>query len=89
MQPLDPRQTRAVLVGIAAVVVVLSMVVGFFIGHNAQLVTDRFTIIGGMVTVPVTPQHMAAYGGVISLGVLSLLYLLLSVASGVDPQAKR
>jgi hypothetical protein len=53
------------------------------------VVTDRFTIIGGVVTVPVTPQHMAAYGGVISLAVLSLLYLLLSVASGVDPQAKR
>ena len=77
------------LVGIAAVVVVLSMLVGFFIGHNAQVVTDRFTIIGGVVTVPITPQHMAAYGGVMSAGVLSLLYLLLSVASTVDPQAKR
>ena len=88
MQTLDPRQTRAVLVGIAAVVVVSAMVIGLVVGHNAQVVTDRFSVLGGLVTVPVTPRHMAAYGGVLAVGVLVAVYVLVRGASAYDVQAK-
>lgn len=88
VQPLGTQQTRKLLVGIALVVVVVSMVVGLVIGDNAQAVTDRFTLFGGMLTVPITPLHLAAYGGVVSAGVLSIVYLLVRLVSTRDVQAK-
>jgi hypothetical protein len=77
------------LIGIAMVVVVVSMIVGLFIGHNAQVVTDRFSILAGVVTVPITPGYVAAYGGVVAAGILALVYLLVRAVSAWDSQAKR
>ena len=88
MKPLGTRQTRKLLIGIALVVVVLSMTVGLVIGDNAQAVTDRFTMFGGLLTVPITPLHLAAYGAGVSAGVLSVLYMLIRIVSSRDAQAK-
>ncbi|MFC6785709.1 hypothetical protein ACFQFH_07295 [Halobaculum halobium] len=75
---------RPYLIGAAAVVTLFAAAAGYVVAANNAV--GSVTVFGA-VTVPGTPTAVAAYGAVLSLAVLGVLFGLVTVAARFDDDA--
>jgi hypothetical protein len=68
---------------IAVTVVVLAGILGFFVGSNGAAVAPTIPLLGGL-ELPTTPVTMTAYGMVLAVVSLAVLFGLVTLASQFD-----
>jgi hypothetical protein len=74
---------KPILLAVGVSVVLLSGMIGFFVGSNGSVVGPEATLFG-LVTVATTPATMAGAGIVLSLLLLGTLFGLVEVASRLE-----
>jgi hypothetical protein len=79
-----PGLGRTILLAVGGSVVVISGVLGFFIGTNGAEAVPRTTVLGGALSFPTTPLAMALYGVAVSTVLLVTIFGLVSLASRFD-----
>ncbi|WP_380676814.1 DUF7520 family protein [Salinigranum sp. GCM10025319] len=74
---------RRVFVVIAASVVVLAGVIGFFVGSNGADVAPTISVFG-LLAIPTTPATLTLYGMGLAVVALAALFGLVTLASRFD-----
>jgi hypothetical protein len=82
----SPGLGRRILLGVGALVVVISGGLGWFVGSNGQL--SDAAVLGTGFTVPVTPGALALYGVVVSAAILGGLFGLVELASRLEGDSR-
>jgi hypothetical protein len=81
--PTDYADGRPILLAVAASVVLVSGLIGFFVGSNGSVVGPEATLFG-LVTVPTTPATMAGAGMLLAVLLLGTLFGLVELASRLE-----
>jgi hypothetical protein len=79
---------RPIFAAVALVVVLLAGGIGAIVGASGQERAVAMDLLG-VLTFPMTPVSMAAFGMGLTAGVLALLFGLVSVASRYDEASER
>lgn len=79
----DVADGRPILLAVGVSVVLVSGLIGFFIGSNGSVVGPEATLFG-VVTVPTTPATMAGAGMVLSVLLLGTLFGLVELATRLE-----
>jgi hypothetical protein len=79
----DRSNGKPILLAVAGSVVLLSGLVGFFVGSNGSVVGPEATLFG-LVTVATSPATMAAAGVVLSSALLGTLFGLVELATRLE-----
>lgn len=74
---------RPILLAVGVSVVLVSGLIGFFVGSNGSVVGPEARLFG-LVTVPTTPATMAAAGMVLAVLLLGTLFALVELASRLE-----
>ena len=74
---------RRVFLVVAASVVALAGVIGFFVGSNGAEVAPTISVFG-LLALPTTPATLTLYGMVLAAVALAVLFGLVTLASRVD-----
>lgn len=74
---------RPILLAVGVSVVLVSGLIGFFVGSNGSVVGPEATLFG-IVTVPTTPATMAGAGMVLSVLLLGTLFGLVELATRLE-----
>ncbi|WP_435179854.1 DUF7520 family protein [Halorussus sp. AFM4] len=77
---------RPVFGAVAVVVVLVAGGIGAIVGASGQQRAVPMDLFG-LVSFPMTPASMAAFGMLVTAGVLALLFSLVSVAARYDDEA--
>jgi hypothetical protein len=81
--PTDHADGRPILLAVAVSVVLLSGLIGFFVGSNGSVVGPEASLFG-LVTVPTTPATMAGAGMGLAVLLLGTLFGLVELASRLE-----
>lgn len=79
----DVADGRPILLAVGVSVVLVSGLIGFFVGSNGSVVGPEARLFG-LVTVPTTPATMAGAGMVLALLLLGTLFALVELASRLE-----
>ena len=79
---------RPIFAAVAVIVVLIAGGIGAIVGASGQQRAVAMDLLG-VVSFPMTPTSMAAFGMVVTAGVLALLFGLVSVASRYDEAGER
>ena len=71
---------RRIFVVVAASVVALAGVIGFFVGSNGADVAPTISVFG-LLAIPTTPATLTLYGMVLAVVALAVLFGLVTLAS--------
>jgi Zn-dependent membrane protease YugP len=74
---------RRVFVVVAASVVALAGIIGFFVGSNGAEVAPTISVFG-LLALPTTPATLTLYGMVLAAVALGVLFGLVTLASRFD-----
>ena len=79
----DSTDGSRIFLVIAVTVVVLAGILGFFVGSNGAAVAPTIPLVGGL-ELPTTPATMTAYGMLLAVVSLAVLFGLVTFVSRFD-----
>ncbi|WP_228546295.1 DUF7520 family protein [Halegenticoccus tardaugens] len=82
----DGLRGRRIMLALGAVTVILSGVVGLFVGANSGERMAEIEVLGG-VALPATPTAVALYAGLLALFTLGALFVAVEYASTLENRA--